>query len=134
MAPNLLVAALVVATAAAPAMADCVTDGFAQTLPDFTATAPAPPDPALRPVRPDCLRGLSGPEQENCPREDIASYSAAVEDWVAALNAFVTETNRFANEAALHANAAIDQAQAARTYADEALDFANCEADAINSP
>jgi hypothetical protein len=132
MAPKTLALALTLALAAGQSIAECATEGFAQVLPEFDVTAPAPPDPSLRPVVPECLQGLSGPEQENCARDEIAAYGAAVEAWVAALNAYVSDTNQFANDAAVFANAAIDHAQDARTYADGALEFANCEVGLIN--
>jgi len=133
MAPNSLGIVVLLGLLAGPALADCAADSLAATPPEFYTILPAPPDPALRPVLPECLRGLSGPEQENCPRDEITAYGTAVETWVAALNSYVTNTSRFANEAAVFvfANSAIDYAQEARTYADVAFEFANCEAAAI---
>ena len=131
MAPKSLGIVVLLGLLAGPAIADCSAGSLVVTPPEFSTVLPAPPDPALRPVLPDCLRGLSGPEQENCLRDEIAAYGMAVEAWFAALNSFVTNTNRFANEAAVFANSAIDYAQEARSYADVAFEFANCEAAAI---
>lgn len=119
--------------AAAPALAECPLDAPGPAPEPFAAAPPSPPDPALRPERPSCLAGLSGPEQENCDRAVLAGYAEAVDAWVAALNDYVTATNSYANAAAIHANAAIGHARAARSHADQALAFAQCEAAAIAS-
>ncbi|MDU8944559.1 hypothetical protein [Ovoidimarina sediminis] len=94
-------------------------------------TAPAPPDPALRPVLPDCLAGLSSPEQENCPRDVIAAYARDVAAYSDALQAYVLAADRHANTANRRANAAIAAARDARDHAEAAYAFAECEADAI---
>lgn len=100
----------------------------------FDLDPPEPPDPALRPNVPDCLRGLASPDQENCPRDDLAAFAEEVEIWAEALNRYVTDTNRFANEAAVFANSAVDYAQRSRQFADDALDFAKCEASELVPP
>ncbi len=92
-----------------------------------------PPDPSLRPTLPDCLRGLSRPEEENCPRDELARYGKEVEDWVALLNDYATATNRFANDAAAFANSAVESASRAREFADLAFEFRNCEVSKILS-
>ena len=119
---------------AGPASAECLANGIAGRTLLFDQSPPEPPDPALRPIRPECLRNLSGPEQENCPRDELAAFGREVDVWVEALNAYVIATNRFANEAAVFANSAIEYARLSRQFADSALEFANCEAAAIASP
>lgn len=128
MAPNGLGIVAFVGLLATPALAECTVKNLATAPLEFSAAPPPELDLSLRPVLPDCLRGLSGPEQENCPQGVIAAYGSAVEAWVAALNGFVSDTNRFANEVVVFANSAI-----ARNYADAALDFAYCEAAAISA-
>ena len=96
--------------------------------------APAPPVAAARPALPACLQGLSGPEQENCDREVLAAYGAAINAWIADLDRYVRETNDYANAAARRANAAVAHAVEARDVADAALGFAQCEAEAIRNP
>ncbi len=132
MAPKTIYLAAMVGLAASTAFAECDEGSFGLALPAANLVAPVPPELSMRPVRPDCLTGLSGPEQENCSRDELAAYGAAVEAWVAALNDYVTATNDFANKAAGYANNAIDYARRARAYADNALTFADCEAAAIN--
>ena len=100
----------------------------------FDRMPPAPPDPALRPVVPSCLQGLSSPDQENCPRDELATFAQEIDIWAEALNTYVTETNRFANELAAFANSTVEYAQLSRTFADAALDFAKCEAEALILP
>lgn len=128
-----VLAGLVLGTLPLATWAQCAIPDLASDAPAFSADQPAPPDVALRPELPDCLRDLSGPEQENCPRDVIDAYGAAVAAYIAALQAYVTETNAYANAAARFANAAIDHAEAARSYADGALGYADCEAEAIRS-
>ena len=110
---------------------DCVAPAPLTALETAPLVAPAPPGPEMRPVVPDCLIGLTSPEQENCPREDIADYGRAVAAYTEALQAYVLAADRHANAAALRANAAVSAANHAREHADAAYAFAECEAGAI---
>lgn len=116
---------------AIPASADCVAAEFSGTALNFPADPPAPPNPELRPTLPNCLRDLSRPRYENCPREELARYGKEVDEWIATLNAYAKATNQFANELAGFANSAIARARHARNFADSALEFRNCEVSAI---
>ncbi|WP_299752337.1 hypothetical protein [uncultured Boseongicola sp.] len=116
-----------------PALAECVAEDIDSVSLQLDVEPPAAPDVTLRPVLPTCLRGLSGPEQENCPREELTKYGEEVDEWVEDLNDYATATNRFANQAAEFANSAIQYARHARGFADSALEFRNCEAEAIYS-
>lgn len=116
---------------ASHASAECVAVEFSGTAPSVPAQPPMPPDPELRPSLPECLRGLSRPGDENCPREELARYDREVEEWVATLNAYAIATNRFANELAGYANSAVENARHARQFADSALAFRDCEVSEI---
>lgn len=118
---------------AGPTKAACVVGSIAGLSMQLDAKPPTPPDFALKPALPLCLRNLLGPEKENCPREEIARYGDEVEAWVEALNTYVTATNEFANEIAVFANSTVEYAHSARQFADLALEFAECEAAAIYS-
>ncbi len=116
-----------------PASADCVAGAIEGTSLQLEAEPPAPLDLSLRPVVPDCLRDLSGPEKENCPRAEIIRYGEEVEIWVEALNDYATATNRFANNVAAFSNSTVQYARRAREFADLAFEFRNCEAALIYS-
>ncbi|MBT8459456.1 MAG: hypothetical protein KJN60_07310 [Boseongicola sp.] len=118
---------------AAPASADCVAADISGISLSYGAEPPEPPDLELRPKLPNCLRDLSRPEQENCPREELARYSKEVDEWIAELNDYATATDRFANEVARFANSAIQQAHRARDFADLVHEFRSCEVSAILS-
>ena len=108
-------------------------------LPELQSQPPAAlapfsePDPGARPALPACLENLAAPNQENCPRDEIAAYSAAIVAYSAGLQARVDASNDYANAAADHANAAIDHAEATRAHADALLEWAQCEIKAINA-
>jgi hypothetical protein len=117
---------------ATPAFAECIAPDLDGLAPSFRLSLPTPPDPGLRPNRPECLGDPDDPSGENCPRDVISAYGAAVDAYIDALRQYVDETTRFANAAAEFANAAVAHAQGAGGYADAAYDWANCEADEIS--
>lgn len=117
---------------AGAASADCTLDPYGGQAPVFDATPPAPLDIGLRPRTPACLQGLASPEQQSCPRDELADYARSVEAWGDALNRYVRETNDYANAAARHANDTVEFATGARGHADASLAYAECEARRIN--
>ena len=126
-----LIITLAVCVPQAAMAQDCVAPGPLSAREPAPLVAPVPPGPEVRPVLPECLAGLSSPDQENCPREEIAAYGRAVAAYTEALQAYVLAADRYANEAARRANAAIAAAREAREHADAAYAFAECEAGAI---
>ena len=117
-----------------PAAAECLAVDFDAVRLQFSLQPPPAPDPMLRPILPECLRGLSGPEHENCPRSDLAKYGEEIDKWVEELNDYARATNRFANQVAEFANSAVEYAEQARVFADTALQVRDCEARAIYAP
>ncbi len=130
---NLPGLSLLITLGAVPALAQCPLSELAEKQLVFSASPPAAIDMSLRPVVPTCLQGLAEPSQENCPRDELLAYGAAIEAWAAALNEFVTETNRYANQVTVFANSAVGFAREARRHADAALGFAECEAAEISA-
>lgn len=130
---GILSVAITALVSAGVAQADCTPASFEDAPPAFAAPVPAPPDPATRPVVPECLANLSNPVQQNCTPDVIKAYSASIAAYGAALQAYVEATNAYANDTVDFANAAADHARRARAFADGALDWARCEVDAINT-
>ena len=128
---NLYVAAIALVAGNA-AFAACEPASFGAAIPQFSENPPALPDPGTRPEAPECLANISDPSQENCSTAEVEAYSNAIAAYSTALQTYVEATNRYANEAAAFANATVDYATNAREFADGALDWARCEADAIN--
>ncbi|MEO1154668.1 MAG: hypothetical protein AAFX59_12490 [Pseudomonadota bacterium] len=115
------------------AWAECSIGPFEGVAPSFSGTAPVPPAAALRPVTPECLRGLESPNQETCTDAEVAAYSASVEAYVAALNTYLAEADSYARAAADHANAAVIHAQSAQAQADAVFAYVTCEAEALRA-
>ncbi len=95
--------------------------------------APPPADLALRPELPECLQGLSAPNQENCSADEIRAYADAVDAWDSTLRSQVGDADAYANAAAAAANTMIGQAEAARRFADATFAWAQCEAEEVRA-
>ncbi len=129
------ISALAIGLALLPmaASADCGAPPGADLTDIAIPAAPPPADLALRPELPECLQGLSAPNQENCTPDEIRAYADAVDAWDTALRTQVSEADAYANAAAAAANAMIGRAEAARRFADATFAWAQCEAEQVRA-
>ncbi|MEM0948890.1 MAG: hypothetical protein AAGK37_15930 [Pseudomonadota bacterium] len=82
---------------------------------------------------PECLRGLTAPNQESCSAAEISEFADAVDAYNAALQDFIADADRYASDSVAFANAAIKRANAARDYADDVFAFAECETSEVRA-